>query len=197
MTPPIVATYRLQLRNGFGFEQARALLPYLKRLGISHLYLSPIFKARHGSTHGYDCVDPREIDPVLGGAAGFAELSAELAAQGMGLLLDIVPNHLGVGPENPFWQAMLRDGPRSEAAAFFDVDWEAIAGGVPGKILLPFLGRPLEEVIAAGELEQVDDPAPAIRYHQHIFPLAPGTETGTLEDVLAKQHWRLAWWRCG
>ncbi len=197
MSVPLIATYRLQLREGVGFDDARAMLPYLVKLGISHLYLSPIFKARSGSTHGYDCVDPRVIDPELGGEEGFGRLSTALADHGMGLLLDIVPNHLGIGRENPFWQALLRDGPESEAAAYFDIDWHAEAGGVPGKILLPFLGRPLTEVIESGELEIVGDPYPALRYHEHLFPLAAGTDEGSLEEVLERQHWRLAWWRCG
>ncbi len=197
MTAPLVATYRLQLRGNMDFAKAAKLVPYLQRLGVSHLYLSPIFKARQGSTHGYDCVDPRIIDPALGGEEGFQHLTTVLHDHGLGLLLDIVPNHLGIGSEHPFWQAMLREGSQGQAARFFDVDWASTIGGVPNKVLLPFLGRPISEILEAGELELIDTSEPALRYHDHIFPLAPDTPEGSIEEILDHQHWRLAWWRCG
>ncbi|MCB2052982.1 MAG: malto-oligosyltrehalose synthase [Geminicoccaceae bacterium] len=198
MTIHPVATYRLQLRNGFGFDEARAILPYLRELGVSHLYLSPVFTARAGSTHGYDAVDPRAIDPVLGGEAGWSALVEALREAGMGLLLDIVPNHLGVGPDNPFWMDLLRRGAEGEGARMFDVDWRALAGGTPGKLLLPVLGRPLDEVLRAGELEVVEEEGEKrIAYYDNRFPLAAGTADGDLSRVLERQHYRLAWWRCG
>jgi (1->4)-alpha-D-glucan 1-alpha-D-glucosylmutase len=117
-------TYRLQLRNGAGFAQAADLVPYLARLGVSHLYLSPPFTARSGSTHGYDVADANALDPVLGGEAAFADLARALREAGLGLILDIVPNHMGVGPDNPWWWDVLRLGRESAYAGFFDIDFE-------------------------------------------------------------------------
>ncbi|MFK7963894.1 MAG: malto-oligosyltrehalose synthase [Burkholderiaceae bacterium] len=195
---------RIQLRNGLDFDLLVERLDYLHALGISHLYLSPIFKATSGSTHGYDCVDPNVIDPVLGGEAGFERLCLAVSKLEMGLVLDIVPNHLGVGPENPYWQAMLRDGPAVQATpAIFDVDWNSIAGGTPGKILIPVLGAPLDEVLGNGELRVEQGANKAhLTYYEHEFPLAKGSiddsnEPTPLDTILARQHWELSWWRNG
>ncbi|HEX8375248.1 MAG TPA: alpha-amylase family glycosyl hydrolase, partial [Geminicoccaceae bacterium] len=141
-------TYRLQLRGGVGFAQARDLVPYLDRLGVSHLYLSPPFKARPGSTHGYDVADPNVLDPDLGGTAAFEALCGALRSRGMGLILDIVPNHMGVGPDNPWWWDVLEHGRGSRYAGFFDIDFDRDPGG---RLVLPVLGAPLEEVLAKGE----------------------------------------------
>jgi (1->4)-alpha-D-glucan 1-alpha-D-glucosylmutase len=174
------STYRVQLSGRFPFPAARAVVPYLADLGVSHLYASPILRARAGSTHGYDVVDPTMVAPQLGGEAGLRELVAELRAHGMGLVADLVPNHMAASPENPWWVEALRHGPESEFARVFDIDWEA--GG--GRVRLPVLGGPLDQV--AGEV-QID--GGWVTYHEHRFPLAPGT------DRLDQQHYELVEWR--
>jgi (1->4)-alpha-D-glucan 1-alpha-D-glucosylmutase len=137
------ATYRLQFRNGMTFQRAEQLIPHLKSLGISHLYASPIFAAVSGSTHGYDVTDPNEIEPELGGIDGFRRLSDSLRTAGLGLILDIVPNHMAASLESPYWRDVVKWGRRSRWAPFFDNDWEQ-------KLTLPVLGDRLESVIEAG-----------------------------------------------
>ena len=144
MTSP-TATYRLQFRNGMDFARAAALVPYLRALGVSHLYASPVFTATPGSTHGYDVVDHNELDPALGGAAGFAELAAALRREGIGLLLDIVPNHMGANVYNPWWRSVLEWGQASPYAGHFDIDWRE-------QLTLPVLGRPFDEAAAEGDV---------------------------------------------
>ncbi|APH70355.1 malto-oligosyltrehalose synthase [Aquibium oceanicum] len=139
------ATYRIQFREGMDFDGAAALAPYLRRLGVSHLYASPIFTAARGSTHGYDVADHNEIDPGLGGRAGFDRLVAALKAEGLKLLLDIVPNHMAAAVENPWWRSVVEWGEQSPFAAHFDIDWST-------KLTLPLLGRPYEEAIAGGDV---------------------------------------------
>ena len=181
---PAIATYRLQFRGGMDFETAAGIVPYLARLGVSHLYASPIFKARAGSTHGYDVADPTLLDPVLGGEAGFAKLTAALQGEGMELLLDIVPNHVGVGPDNPWWQDLLRWGEDSPKARFFDVDWQSLAGGTPGRLLLPQLGDPYGKVLEDGGLKVAVQTNPAtlvLAYYDNRFPLDPRTWPEALE----------------
>jgi (1->4)-alpha-D-glucan 1-alpha-D-glucosylmutase len=166
------ATYRLQFRNGFGFAEAAEIAPYLARLGISHVYASPIFTARAGSSHGYDIVDFNALDPALGGAAGFEDWQAALRRHRLGLILDFVPNHMGIGADNPWWQDVLTFGPASAYAGFFDIDWPA----GDGKVGLPLLGDRPEAVLASGELTLGFDPAAGrfeLAYHQHRWPLAP------------------------
>jgi (1->4)-alpha-D-glucan 1-alpha-D-glucosylmutase len=174
------STYRVQLSAAFPFAAARAVVPYLADLGVSHLYTSPVLRARSGSTHGYDVVDPTQVSPELGGEAGLRELVAALRAAGMGLIVDLVPNHMTTSNENPWWVETLRGGPAAEAARVFDIDWEA--GG--GKVRLPVLGGPLEEVA-----DQVQVAGGWVTYHEHRFPLAPGT------DRLDQQHYELVDWR--
>lgn len=216
-TPPPRATMRLQFHRGFPFEAAIRLVPYMAGLGVSHLYASPILTARAGSMHGYDVVDPTRINPELGGEEGYRRLVAALRRAGLGIILDIVPNHMAVGgSDNPWWLDLLQNGPRSPYAGFFDIDWMTPAPHLRGKILAPFLGRPYGEVLAAGELV-LDRSAwrgrPAIRYFQHLFPIAPAdwaeiatgdaaafdaeTEVGraALHRLIERQHYRLAWWR--
>ena len=190
------ATCRVQLRNGMDFATVAERVDYWHALGITHLYLSPIFTAAPDSEHGYDTVDPNEIDPVLGGEGGFRALCDRLRESGMGLLLDIVPNHLGIGAANPAWTGMLREGVTAPGAAWFDVDWEALAGGTPGMILLPVLDRPWRQAIEDG-LISIDTRAGVARVYDHELPLAPGSGQGAIEDVLARQYWRLAHWRVG
>jgi (1->4)-alpha-D-glucan 1-alpha-D-glucosylmutase len=174
------STYRLQLSGAFGFAAARAVVPYLADLGVSHLYSSPILRARSGSTHGYDVVDPTQVAPELGGEAGLHDLVAALRGAGMGLVVDLVPNHMSASDENPWWVETLRHGPGSEAARVFDIDWEA--GG--GRVRLPVLGGPLDRVAGQVRVE-----GGWVVYHQHRFPLAPGT------DRLDQQHYELVDWR--
>jgi (1->4)-alpha-D-glucan 1-alpha-D-glucosylmutase len=174
------STYRVQLSGRFGFEAARGVVGYLADLGVSHLYVSPILRARAGSAHGYDLVDPTEVAPELGGEAGLRALVATLRGHGMGLVVDLVPNHMAASHENPWWVGTLRHGGESPYAKVFDVDWEA--GG--GRVRLPVLGGPLERV--AGEVRVEGD---WVVYHEHRFPLAPGTSR------LEEQHYELVDWR--
>jgi (1->4)-alpha-D-glucan 1-alpha-D-glucosylmutase len=174
------STYRVQLSAAFGFAAAREVVPYLADLGISHLYTSPILRARSGSTHGYDVVDPTRVAPELGGEAGLRDLVAALRAAGMGLVVDLVPNHLAISEENPWWMETLRHGQAAAVARVFDIDWAA--GG--GKVRLPVLGGPLDRVA-----DQVRVEGGWVVYHEHRFPLAPGT------DRLDQQHYELVDWR--
>ena len=145
------ASYRLQLDARFGFDDARRLLPYLARLGIETIYLSPVLAARRGSSHGYDGIDPGRIDPERGGESGFHRLTRAARAQGFAVLLDIVPNHLAATPENRAWRDVLVRGPASPFADLFDIDWERSPGGV-ASISLPWLEHPLAESFRRGEL---------------------------------------------
>jgi len=173
------ATYRLQFHAGFTFDDAIAILPYLQRLGVSHVYCSPIQRARPGSTHGYDVVAHDEINPELGGAEGHARFSHALRAHGLGQLLDLVPNHMGVlGADNPWWMDVLENGPAAAHAGYFDIEWEPPDASMRGKVLLPVLGEAYGRVLDAGELRldfDAGDGRFAVRYHEHRFPLAPAT----------------------
>ena len=136
------ATYRVQLHKDFRLDQAREMLPFLEKLGITDLYISPPFLARPGSTHGYDVCDPSRVNPEIGGEEEFEKLVAELHTRGMGLLVDIVPNHMAANGMNRWWTDVLENGVYSEFAEYFDVEWSSPAGGAPEKILLPILGDP-------------------------------------------------------
>jgi (1->4)-alpha-D-glucan 1-alpha-D-glucosylmutase len=167
------ASYRLQLRPGFGFREAEVLVPDLAALGVSHLYLSPVFQARAGSSHGYDVVDFGRARDELGGAEGFERLLQAVRAQGMGVLVDVVPNHMAVaGRENPWWWSVLEDGHSSLVAAFFDIDWEAAAAD--GGLLIPVLGDHYGRVLEAGGIELVREGARfLVRTGEHRFPVTP------------------------
>ncbi|MDB5730819.1 MAG: Malto-oligosyltrehalose synthase, partial [Variovorax sp.] len=186
-TPVPRATYRLQFHKGFGFDDAVAVLPYLARLGVSHVYCSPIQRARPGSTHGYDVVAHDEINPELGGRAGFERFSMALREHGMGQLLDLVPNHMGVlGADNAWWMDVLENGPASPYARHFDIDWQPLNEEMTGKVLLPVLGDHYGDVLARGELTLAFEPEAgslALRYHEHRFPLAPRSYPSVLEDA--------------
>lgn len=193
MTPR--ATYRLQFHKDFTFAAAEALVPYLDDLGVSHVYASPVTTATPGSTHGYDMVDPTTINPELGGEAGFRALVAALKARGMGMVIDIVPNHMGVaGGANAWWNDVLARGPESAHAAVFDIDWRT-------PIVLPVLGAPLSQALADGDIavERVDGRWTVVAYGEHRFPIrdADQSRAGTMPiaDLLAGQHYRLAYWR--
>lgn len=206
---------RLQLHRGFTFSDAANLAPYLADLGISHVYSSPILTARVGSLHGYDVVDPTSVNPELGGEAGFRNFVARLRNRGLGLIVDIVPNHMAVGgSDNAWWNDLMRYGRGSAHVDFFDVNWESDDAELHGKLLAPFLGRPYGEALEAGEIRLGQSPIgePLIRYFDNEFPINPahyghicdtGPESfdhttpagrGHLHDLLERQHYRLAWW---
>jgi len=192
---PPRATVRLQFHPGFTLDDAAEMVPYFARLGISHIYASPLFTARRGSAHGYDVVDYGAINPELGGRPGLERLAATLRLHGMGLLLDIVPNHMAADArQNPWWRDLLAKGRRSRYAEFFDIDWTPPEPWLRGKILLPVLGRPYAEALAAGEI-RLDAEAQEICYFDQRFPLAGGRTNGKIGDLLDAQHYRLAWWR--
>ncbi len=171
------ATYRLQLHRGFTFAQAAAVVAYLDALGVSHAYLSPYLKARPGSTHGYDIVDHNMLNPEIGDAADLGRLSATLAAHGMGQIVDVVPNHMGVhGCDNAWWLDVLEHGEASAYAGFFDIDWEPLNASLRGKVLLPVLGDHFGSVLERGELELILNAAQgtfALRYGEHCLPIDP------------------------
>ena len=152
---PASSTYRLQLGAGFTLRDALAAVPYLDSLGVGAVYLSPVTAATAGSTHGYDVVDPTAINPELGDEADLRALSAELAARGMGLLLDIVPNHMAASTANRWWRSVLADGPDSPDAPVFDIDWRPTGLTGRGQILLPVLGGYYGDVLGRGEIHLV------------------------------------------
>ncbi len=193
-------TYRLQLRPDFGFDDAAAVLPYLADLGVSHVYLSPVLQAAPGSTHGYDVVDHAHLNEELGGAPAFHRLSEAALGLGLGVVVDVVPNHMAVPTPlflNAVLWSVLRHGPSSPYARWFDVEWAAQERAV----LMPVLGRRIGEVVADGEITV--DPGggpggePVLRYFDHVFPVRPGTEGLPLAELLDRQFYRLAHWRVG
>ncbi|MGW0315282.1 malto-oligosyltrehalose synthase [Streptomyces flavidovirens] len=187
MTP--TATYRLQLRSDFPFSAAEEAVPHLAALGVSHLHLSPVLEAVPGSQHGYDVVDHARVRAELGGEEGLRALSRTAGAHGLGLILDIVPNHMAVpAPESlnrPLWE-VLREGPGSPYARWFDIDWEG--GG--GKVLLPVLAHRIGD-----ELEDLTVEGETLRYYDHAFPLREGTASLPMPELLDAQWYRLGWWR--
>ncbi|MFD3836225.1 malto-oligosyltrehalose synthase [Streptomyces sp. NPDC058642] len=193
MTPerpdPVVptATYRLQLQPEFPFDAAAAAVPYLAALGVSHLHLSPVLEAVPGSAHGYDVVDHARVRAELGGEEGLRALAGTAREHGLGLVVDIVPNHMAMAPRHnrALWE-VLREGPKSPYARWFDIDWEAQGG----QVLLPVLGGPLGSVI--GDLRVDGD---VLRYHDHVFPLREGTGELPLPRLLDAQWYRPVWWR--
>jgi (1->4)-alpha-D-glucan 1-alpha-D-glucosylmutase len=183
-----VSTYRLQIRQGFTLFDAAETVPYLHSLGVDWVYLSPVLTAEQGSDHGYDVTDPSAVDPERGGPEGLAALSKAARAAGMGVLIDIVPNHVGVATpaQNPWWWSLLKEGRQSPYAEAFDVDWD-LAGG---RIRLPILG-------SDDDLDQLEIKDGELRYYDHRFPLADGsyTEGDSPRDVHARQHYELMGWR--
>ncbi|HEY9280342.1 MAG TPA: malto-oligosyltrehalose synthase [Eoetvoesiella sp.] len=214
------ATLRLQFHAGFTLDDACAQVPYFSRLGISHLYASPLTQARPGSTHGYDVVDPTAISADLGGEAALKALVSRLHEHDMGLILDIVPNHMATHAGNPWWWSVLKHGQQSPYAFWFDIDWNSEDPDLRGKILAPFLGKIYGRALQDGDITlQFDTPSQRFQIHADgaPYPIAPGTlnanknnskqvlaqhdpstEQGRqhLHDLLEKQHYRLAWWRC-
>jgi (1->4)-alpha-D-glucan 1-alpha-D-glucosylmutase len=168
------STYRLQLHRGFGFADAARVVPYLDALGVTDLYLSPVLAAAPGSMHGYDVVDHGRLNPELGGEEGFAALADACARRGMGVLLDFVPNHMGIGPQNRWWVDVLENGPSSVWAPAFDVDWRPLKSELDHKVLVPVLGDQFGRVLEAGQLVLArDGGALVVRYLDHVFPVAP------------------------
>ena len=184
------ATARLQFHKDFTFDQATALVPYFARLGVSHLYASPILKARPGSTHGYDCVDVGQVNPELGGEDAFRRMAGAAHAAGLGIVVDIVPNHMGVGNDNGWWQDVLQWGPDSGYAYYFDIDWQSSDPALKGKLLAPFLGVGYGETLASGNLTLAFDDARGFEMHyfETRFPIAirdyPALLDGTGHDGL-------------
>jgi (1->4)-alpha-D-glucan 1-alpha-D-glucosylmutase len=191
MTAVPQATYRLQVHAGFGFDDAAEVVPYLHSLGVSHAYLSPILQAAPGSTHGYDVVDHGRLSEPAGGQAAFDRLAATLADHRMGTIADVVPNHVAVPTParlNTALWSVLRDGPGSPYAEWFDVDWGS--GNQP--LLMAVLGQRIGKVLADGELSVDGD---VLRYYDHEFPLRPGTEHLPIAELVTEQWYRLAHWR--
>jgi (1->4)-alpha-D-glucan 1-alpha-D-glucosylmutase len=212
------ATYRLQLHRDFPFAAARARIDYFVRLGVSHLYLSPILKARAGSMHGYDVVDPSVINPELGGEEEFRALAGACHAAGLGLILDIVPNHMAVWQaDNPYWLDVLEKGAASPHAVMFDIDFAPPDADLTGKVLAPILGKPYGEALADGDIALIWDAdldKLAFAHGPHRAPLRPQdyaavagagqpahvdlsawNEPDALHELLERQNFRLAWWR--
>ncbi len=202
------AVYRLQLTSAFGFDAAAAVVPYLASLGVSHLYLSPILQAAAGSEHGYDVVDPTRVSVELGGEDGFDRLVEAAAANGLGVILDIVPNHMATaGRANPWWWDVLLRGPASTYARYFDIDWDPSTSPMKDKVLLGVLGDRYGRELESGAFTLAEeDGAMVVRYHDHAFPIAPETAEGldldavqrdpeALDELLDRQHYRLAYWR--
>lgn len=187
------ATYRIQFRNGMTFDRVVALIPYFRDLGISHLYASPVFTATTDSTHGYDVTDPNEIDPAIGGREGFDRMAAALRQAGMGLILDIVPNHMSTSLENRWWRDVIEHGKQSRYARYFDIDWSR-------PLTLPFLGDTFEAELEKGAIrfnrDSVTNKA-ALVYYDTAYPLNPGTwdENKSIAELHEAQSWRLMSWR--
>ncbi|QPK82655.1 malto-oligosyltrehalose synthase [Corynebacterium qintianiae] len=208
MRRPITSTYRLQLRGPhadptgrqFGFAEAAEQIPYLRSLGVSHLYLSPIFTAVKESNHNYDVTDPTVVNPELGGIDGLRELSAAAHEAGLGIVLDIVPNHLGVETPrlNRWWWDVLKLGRASEYESYFDIDWHE-DNGADGRLGLPVLGAEGDE----GKFELVHLPEvgeDVLKYYDKYFPLDPESYSSLDDDpvdVYSRQHYRLMFWRDG
>ncbi|MEV3854848.1 malto-oligosyltrehalose synthase [Streptomyces sp. NPDC050095] len=181
------ATYRLQLQPEFGFAAAASAVPYLASLGISQLHLSPVLEAVPGSTHGYDVVDHARVRGELGGEDGLRALARTAHEHGLGLVVDIVPNHMAAAvPHNRALYEVLRDGPTSPYARWFDIGWQT----QEGRVLLPVLGHHLGD-----ELPYLKVDGDVLRYYEHVFPLREGTRTLPLPRLLDAQWYRLAWWR--
>lgn len=199
------STYRLQIRATFDLDAAAAVTGYLRELGVGWAYLSPLLQSTAGSDHGYDVVDPSRVDPARGGEEGLTRFAAAARAEGLGILIDTVPNHMGISdpPQNPWWWDVLLRGRDSPHAPAFDIDWEF--GG--GKVRVPVLGADADEVIDQMQIRV--DPSPTrlaphgtVRYFDHVFPLAAGTapaEATSYPDavrrVLARQHFELMFWQ--
>src|SRR5919108_3902744 len=206
MTPR--ATYRLQLSRDFTFDDAATIVPYLARLGVSHVYCSPVLQAAAGSTHGYDVIDPTRLDEELGGGDGFQRLVEAARRHSMELLIDIVPTHRATaGRANPWWWDLLEHGTASRYAKYFDIDWDPATSPIKDKVLLGVLGDRYGRELDAGAFRLDRESAGVVlRYHEHAFPISDlDRADGNIEDIekdadlldalLQRQHYRLAYWR--
>jgi (1->4)-alpha-D-glucan 1-alpha-D-glucosylmutase len=213
MTPPR-ALARLQFHAGFTLDDAVPVVPYYASLGASHLYASPILRARAGSTHGYDVVDCHEVNPEIGGEDALRRLVGALREHGMGLVIDIVPNHMGVGSENAWWMDVLRHGRESRYAGYFDIEWTTPDPLLRSRLLLPMLGAGYDETLRAGDLRLVRrGEAWMLGVYDDRLPLSPASVADLGDDAIAahdpstdegrqrlhrlieKQHYRLAFWK--
>src|SRR5215210_8893628 len=173
------ATYRIQFNAQFTFQDAKRIVAYLHDLGITDLYASPLLWPRKGSMHGYDIVDANALNPELGTESDFDELHGELDRHGMGLLLDIVPNHMAASHENAWWVSVLENGPQSRFLHYFDIDWR------DDKVLLPILGRPYGEALESGEIQLgFDADGFFLMYYDKRLPLAPKSYQLVLRESL-------------
>ena len=182
----VLATQRIQFHSGFTLDDAVPLIPYFARLGITHLYASPVLKARPGSTHGYDVADPGHINPELGGEPALRRLVAALREHDMGLIVDFVPNHMVVGGDsNPWWLDVMEWGVTSPFAHFFDIQWQSPDPAIRGQLLVPFLRSDYGEVLAAGEVVlhfERESGAFYCNHYDHRFPICPAT----YDDILRR-----------
>ena len=193
-----LSTYRLQLNAGFRFEDARQLLPYLHSLGVTHCYASPILRARAGSQHGYDITNHNEINPEIGTPEEFEAFAREMKKLGMGLILDVVPNHMGVGHgTNPWWQDVLENGQASEFAEYFDIDWDPLKVELRDRVLLPVLGGPYGDELESGKLKLgFDERGFGVAYYDKRFPVDPASyglifeQLGDLREYRNDESWR-------
>jgi (1->4)-alpha-D-glucan 1-alpha-D-glucosylmutase len=182
------STYRLQFNRNFTFAEARTLVPYLHALGISDCYASPYFQARAESLHGYDITDHNKLNAAIGSRQDYDAWIADLHACGMGQVLDFVPNHMGIGePQNLWWADVLENGPSSQYAPYFDIDWQPLKSDLRDKVLIPILGDQYGRVLERGELKvHYDSGRFFLRYFEHEFPIAPGTYRHVLDIALAQ-----------
>ena len=189
------ATYRLQMNSDFTLQQAKALLPYLDELGVSHGYLSPLLKARPGSRHGYDITDHASLNPEIASPEDFEEFAAALKERGMGQIMDVVPNHMGImGDDNHWWLDVLENGQASPFAAYFDIDWHPISGELWGRVLLPVLGDGYGAILEDGGLKLAFDAEQgsfSVFYSEHRFPVDPREYPRILGPNLARLEARL------
>jgi len=208
--PRVRATYRFQFHEGFRLADALALVPYLAELGISHIYASPLTKARPHSAHGYDVCDYRELNPDLGTEDDLERLIAALREHNMGLVLDIVPNHMGTGADNPWWWDVLTHGRRSVFAGHFDIDWDSPDPRTRGKVVLPVLGGRYSRLLADKAIRlQLEPEGASLQYGEHRFPVSPAHPLGedeareinsnpaALDQLIQQQNYRLLFWKRG
>ena len=186
-----LATYRLQLNLNFTFDDAAEIVHYLDALGVSDLYTSPLLQARAGSLHGYDISDHGTLNPELGGVEAHRRLAAALRRHEMGCLVDIVPNHMGIGETaNGWWMDVLENGPSSPFAPFFDIDWRPLKPELAGKVLLPVLADQFGRILEQGELHlEFQEGRFRITYHEHVFPVSPRSSSLVLRAILAGQRY--------
>lgn len=204
---PLRATYRVQLTPSFTLHDLVGVVPYLARLGVSHVYTSPLLQSAPGSEHGYDVVDHSTVDEELGGRAGFDALCAALRQHGLGLVVDVVPNHMAVGdPRNRWWWDVLTHGPESRYAQHFDIDWDPDVPSLGDRVLVPVLAERYGQELAAGSITvEREGDGFVVRYGSQTFPVRPSTfrearralggAPADIHELLEHQHYRLAQWR--